>query len=271
MNKYKHLVVAGDSWTYGSEIKDPSLSADVRDWDEENDSYRLPRIWPTKLGTKIDAEKVVNLSYPASSNDRIIRTLYSWLAQEYFVTEKDTSDLFVVVGFTSPERKDFFFDDQSENFRDWITLWPMLNWTHPMKNLQSFNELYVNYFWNEEEYVHRYLEQIFNLQTVFKQYKINYLMFQAFYQKEDLHILNWNDNPYARHFNGRADKLLWKLIDPVRFMHKNDSIHSFHNYILDRDTSKEKTISISGMHPSEIAHTWWAEHIYQYCEEHKIW
>lgn len=271
MKKYKHLVVAGDSWTYGSEIRDPSLPEKIKDWDEQNDVYRLPRIWPTKLKDKMNCERVVNLSYPASSNDRIIRTLTSWLVQEYIAPEKDTSDLFVVIGFTSPERKDFYYNDPEEKFKDWITLWPMINHRHPMRALRDFNELYTVYFWNEEEYIHRYVNQIFNLQLLFKQYNINYLMFQAFYQRKDLHILNWLDNPYTRNFVGQPDKCMWELIDPIRFMHKNETIHSFHNYILDKDPSQYKTISIKGMHPSEIAHTWWADHIYDYCEVNKLW
>ena len=110
-NKFKKLVVAGDSWTYGSEIRDPKLPTSVNDWDEPNDAYRLPRIWPTKLGAHLDAEEVINLSYPAASNDRIVRNLVGWLTQEYLSTGKDTSELFVVVGFTSPERKDFYYRD----------------------------------------------------------------------------------------------------------------------------------------------------------------
>ena len=43
------IIVAGDSWTFGSEIKDPNLSH-VKDWDKENNAYRIPKIWPTKYG-----------------------------------------------------------------------------------------------------------------------------------------------------------------------------------------------------------------------------
>ena len=79
MPKFKRLVVSGDSWTYGSEIRDPKLPESVKDWDEPNDAYRLPKIWPTKLGNYLGVDDVVNLSYPAASNDRIVRNLVGWL------------------------------------------------------------------------------------------------------------------------------------------------------------------------------------------------
>ena len=44
-----HLLTAGDSWTFGSEVRDPELPQSVSDWDPENNAYRIPRIWPTLL------------------------------------------------------------------------------------------------------------------------------------------------------------------------------------------------------------------------------
>ena len=130
MPNFKRLVVSGDSWTYGSEIRDPKLPESVKDWDEPNDSYRLPKIWPTKLGNHIGVDDVVNLSYPAASNDRIVRNLVGWLTQEYLAPKRDTSELFVVVGFTSPERKDFYYRNINNKFEHfWYTLWPV-SYTH---------------------------------------------------------------------------------------------------------------------------------------------
>ena len=42
----KHLVVAGDSWTFGSEIVDPKLGGKFKEWDSANNTYLIPRIWP---------------------------------------------------------------------------------------------------------------------------------------------------------------------------------------------------------------------------------
>ena len=34
-----NLLVCGDSWTFGSEIRDPSLPEHIKDWDIDNNSY----------------------------------------------------------------------------------------------------------------------------------------------------------------------------------------------------------------------------------------
>jgi hypothetical protein len=266
MNK-KKLVVIGDSWTYGSEIRDPKLPKEVNDWDPPNDQYRIPRIWPTKLANKLDYD-VVNLSYPAASNDRSVRILTGWLSQEYFSKKKSTDDLFVVVGLTSPERKDFYYKSDTHNF--WYTVWPMWEHKYPQPELTEFSKLYALYMWNSEEYTHRYLQQIFYLQTLFNHYKIKHLFFQAFYQSNTMHIKNWTDDPYSRQYNAQPDHMLWDLIDPVRFMHKDDKVHSFHNYITSKDTSPNKETSILLMHPSETGHTWWADHMYEYLMDHNL-
>ena len=106
-----HLLTAGDSWTFGSEIKDPNLPDTVSDWDSENNAYRIPKIWPTKLAKVLQADDLSNISYPAASNDRIVRLTLSWITQHYIIPKKDTKDLFVIVGFTSPARKDFYYKD----------------------------------------------------------------------------------------------------------------------------------------------------------------
>jgi len=64
--------------------------------------------------------------------------------------------------------------------------------------------------------------------------------------------------------------MLWDLINPVRFMHKNEDMHSFHNYIVNKDKSPDHKESLLVMHPTELAHTWWAEHVYDYCLKNNI-
>lgn len=270
--KNTRLVVSGDSWTYGSEIRNPALPDSVNDWDEQNDSYRLPKIWPTKLGRHLAVEEVINLSYPAASNDRIVRNIVGWLTQEYIFSGKNTDELFVIIGFTSPERKDFYYKDTNNKSKHfWFTLWPMWKHKYPQDELNRFSELYATYLWNPEEYVHRYLNQVFYLQTLFQKYNIKYLFFQAFYQRNDMNIRQWIDDPYCRHYNGQPDQMIWDLVDPIRFMHKDKEVHSFHNYIVSKDKSLGQKECILNMHPSELGHTWWADHVYEYGKENKLW
>ena len=74
-----HLLTAGDSWTFGSEIKDDGLPHTVSDWDPENNAFRIPKIWPTLLSQRLNCKDHTNISYPASSNDRIVRHTISWI------------------------------------------------------------------------------------------------------------------------------------------------------------------------------------------------
>jgi len=269
LNNIKKLVVIGDSWTYGSEIRDPILSDDINDWDKPNDEYRLPRIWPTKLGNMLGVQEVVNLSYPAASNDRSVRHIMGWLTEYYLKDNKSTDELFVIVGLTSPERKDFYYKSHDGNW--WFTLWPMWSHKYPQRNIARFSEAYIENFYNSEEYTHRYVNQLFYLQTVFKQYNIKYLFFQAFYQYKDLHLKNWLDNPYTRHYKSQPDRFVWDMIDPIKFMHKEDEIQSFHNFLVNKDQTVNKTDAFLKMHPSELGHTWWAEHVYEYCKDNNLW
>lgn len=267
----RKLIVIGDSWTYGSEIRDPNFGKEINDWDQQNDEYRLPKIWPTKLSKMLGFDECINLSYPAASNDRSVRVLINWLTQVYFSKSKSTDEVFVIVGLTSPERKDFYYKDEeksSDNF--WMTLWPM--WTHKylQEPINKFSEMYIKYFWNKEEYANRYVNQLFQLQTLFERHNIKFLMFQAFYQSTEIGFKHWKDDPYIRDYNATVDQLIWDMIDPVKFVNKDNKIHSFHNYIIDRDETEDKTVSLLDMHPSETGHTWWAEYLYNYIKKFNI-
>lgn len=260
----RKLIVIGDSWTYGSEIRDPNLPESVKDWDKENDGYRLPKIWPTKLTNLMGYDECINLSYPAASNDRSVRVLVQWLTQEYFLPKKPTDEIFVIIGLTSPERKDFFYEDLSTDERFWITLWPMWKHKYWHEPINELSETYVKYFWNPEEYTNRYVNQLLYLQSLLNSYGVKHMMFQAFYQRMDTGISRWTDQPYVRDYTSMNDKMVWDLIDPVRFVNKDSGIHSFHNYITNKDETEDKKIALLDMHPSETGHTWWAEYLFEY-------
>jgi hypothetical protein len=97
------------------------------------------------------------------------------------------------------------------------------------------------------------------------------LFFQAFYQYKDMHIRQWVDDPYSRNYQSQPDKMVWDMIDEKRFVNKNTEPHSFHNYILNRDATPDKSACILNMHPSELGHTWWAEHLHEYIKDNELW
>jgi hypothetical protein len=283
MNMSKTILVAGDSWTFGSEIKDPTLSEDIKDWDVKNNSYRIPRIWPTLLATELGTS-LTNLSYPAASNDRILRLTESWLYENYISINKDTRDLTVIIGWTSPERKDFVYDDPSKKHSNpnWTTIWPQqggFNYIQPGMN--SFFKTYVTYLWHEREALNRYVHQVTAIQNLCKVHNIKLLMFQAFYDKglgihgADENIDNFIDhkNPgyindefekaeigenypgWHHHYSNELNKTMWECLDQKIFLQQ-----SFFGYMKKHDMDK----TITGQHPNELGHKLWADHIKDY-------
>ena len=63
--------------------------------DESNTDFCYEKAWPKYLANLLDF-KNVNLARSGSSNDRILRTTYSWISN-YLSAEKNPANLFVVI------------------------------------------------------------------------------------------------------------------------------------------------------------------------------
>ena len=283
----KELIVTGDSWTFGSEIINPDLPKDINELDESNDIYRISKIWPTLLKEKLNFNEIKNLGFPSASNDRAIRVLINYLTKKYISKNKSVDDLFVVVGLTSPERKDFYY--KSDDISRWVTLWPA--WEHKYNEL-GVNDLaktYVTYFWNEEEFLNRYLNQLIYLQSFFKEYNIKYLIFQSFYQpQQEYHkIETWKDSPYInmwndtfngandslnkKYFEGSSERELWDMVDSIKFMNKTKDIHSFHGFLTQHGQwSNINHIDYNMLHPNEEGHKLWANELSTYIKNNNL-
>lgn len=280
----KELIIAGDSWSFGSEIRDPSLKEEVVDWDDRNDSYRIKNIWPTHLSNYLNVD-LKNLSFPAISNDRIVRTLINYITKFYLIDKKSTNDIFVIVGLSSPERKEFFHKDKKGN---WVTIWPA--WEHnysEYSGMENFVKSYISYFNNKEEYLNRYLNQIYYLQNFFNSNNIRYLIFQSFYQPTEFHnkINEWKEIPYinlwnnsfhgsgdtkdTKYFMGSSEPVIWKLIDDKRFMNKTKENHSFHGFLLNKQIENNEKYFV-GLHPNEMGHKLWASNILSYINKNNL-
>ena len=106
---YKIIYCDGDSWTAG-DILNPELEKQGEFFinHEDNDSYRLPRVWPHKLGKLCDIE-IKNNSVAGSSNDGIVRRVLDSIPK--LLRQYKPEELCVIIGWTSPERKDFFYKE----------------------------------------------------------------------------------------------------------------------------------------------------------------
>lgn len=269
------LVGLGDSWAWGTELLDPEHCKDLRNasfhlhHEPVHIKYRESNRYLKLFGDMIGATQIVDLSRGGASNDTVVRNLTRWLASNGYTSGRSTEDLFVSIGWTSPERKDFHYNENvNAHGAGWFTLYPYFKHDYKKPGLEEFYKLYVQYLWNEGEYIQRYFSQVYQAESLLKHLGIKYLMHQAFYQNLP-HILLWKDRDFQRKLSSidPADMQLWKSVDEHRFMHKNDTeIHTFHNYVLDlggKDT-------LVNQHPSVLGHRLWAEHMYEYCKENNL-
>jgi hypothetical protein len=128
------LIVSGDSWTFGSELRDPNVDfTKIKEWDEENEKYRLSHIWPNKLADMLNIKEVINLSWPSASNDYIVRTTINWLMEKYISKKLPVDDVFIIIGFTNFSRRDFFYDGPKRSY--WRTIWPNTEYDYVDENI----------------------------------------------------------------------------------------------------------------------------------------
>jgi hypothetical protein len=67
------IYVNGDSWAYGSELRDPARPDIKNDFDVVHDTYRQAHNWPGLLGKEYNLP-VINSGWAGGSNHRILRT-----------------------------------------------------------------------------------------------------------------------------------------------------------------------------------------------------
>jgi hypothetical protein len=283
------LISNGDSWVFGSELVHPDVikkyPSDIHighyDHLPENDNYRLPRIFTTKLANKLNAESI-NLAWPADDNQSICNRTISYITENYIDKGISTNNLFVIIGWSSPERVRFWYKDETRNGKH--ILWPSLEW-HDTPSQKKFWELYVTYFWNKEEYIPRFVDTVLRFQNFCSEYNIKHLMFNAFYQgdgsgctrqqatdiniEKELSTLLADGYRYTEG-NQRFSKPIsyipiWRRISNKTYYCKDHYKNSFKTFIFDRLEQP-----FAGDHPSEDGHSLWAEELYRYINDNNL-
>jgi len=272
----KVIICDGDSWTAGHFVN-PKLKklfdrGELFEMDKRNDDYRLPKVWPYKLGKLLNSE-VVNIACAGSSNDSIVkRTIENVLK---YLKNYKPEELFVIVGWSSPERKDFYFKgDWNGGFAEsWETMYPaeLTLGFGKYKNtpLSEFYKLYLTYFWNEEEYIARYMEQNLLLHYFLKDKKIKHLFFNSFYESKfflDGQLVNamHEDIELVQEIYEKFNSKL--ITEDFKKINKN-FFHdiSFREMMVSKDSEfpwpEGVWDKVDGHHPSELAHEFWAEEL----------
>jgi hypothetical protein len=294
MSKKLEIVCDGDSWVFGCEIVDPELELKYGkntyrgryDYYEENDSYRIPRIFPTYLAELMDA-KVTNLSWPADDNGTILNRTILYITKEYLAKGRSTDNLLVIVGWSSPERNVFFYKNTDVPFAERFRLWPQVRHFYD-KAQEDFWKIYVQYLWNAEEYMPRYVMNVIQLQNFCKAHNIKWMCFNAFYQTPNRDVKEWQDldvkkillethsggGPYhissdeisKRKYYQFTYSELWDTVDPIRFYKKDQPENTFKSFIMKTDLNPV----FYGWHPSPESHKAWAEELVRYINENKL-
>ena len=289
------IVVDGDSWVFGCEIVCPTIAIQypkdthpgAYDYIEANDSYRIPKIFPTHLASLLNAN-VTNISWPADDNGTILRRTIGYITNNYLVPKKSTDNLLVIIGWSSPERNSFWFKngDMSRQFR----LWPQVkHFDEPVQ--EEFWKLYVTYMWHAEEYMVRYAFQVLQFQNFCDSNNINWMCFNSFYQTPNKNVHEWNDLDVEKELlklggklgghtcfesdegNTRQNKSydysgVWGLINPIRFYKKNQPNNTFKSYI--ENPNNEIQDVFNGWHPSPESHKAWAKELTNYIKTNNI-
>jgi hypothetical protein len=245
-----------------------------------NDDYRVQHIWPTHLANLLSATNV-NISRGAASNDSILELTTGWLLENYIVPKKDTTELLVVVGWSTPERKNVMFENYDSSINK-VIFWPTMAETKYYKTEVSkkYFDFYTRHLWIEREYITRYVEQHYALYCFCKMNNIKMVMFDAFNSPKKTEISDWQSTiesiikawpAYSTDgwFHGPDDMLekqrlinIWNEIPSSCMILKDESPASFKGYI-DQNIADADS-RMNGLHPSESSHKVWADFLHQH-------
>jgi hypothetical protein len=290
------IICDGDSWVFGSEIVDPEIVAQhppgtyvgYFDFEQANDAFRRPRVFSHHLQKYFDAD-ITNLSWPADDNGSILRRTIDYISNKYLKNNLSTENLFVMIGWSSPERNSFWYKD--ENISMLFRVWP--NVPHfDSKEQEKFWEMYIAYLWHPEEYMTRYVLNVIQLQNFCNNHGIKWMCFNSFYQTpKAIHAANWEDldvrtelqnlvgrnhgyqyqsttNPDSRDNMVFDYTALWDSVDPIRFYRKDQPKNTFKSYIQQPELGIDPVFW--GWHPSPDAHEAWAEELARYIKDNKL-
>jgi hypothetical protein len=232
----------------------------------------------------MDAE-VINLAWPADDNGTILNRTITYITTNYIAKGLPTDDLFVIVGWSSPERNSFWYKD--EKYAGRFRLWPQVrHFDSPPQ--EEFWQLYVTYMWHPEEYLPRYVMNVLQLQNFLNAHNIKWMCYNSFYQTPGKDVKEWSDlnvreelqkihSGGAQYHNstdpdGLRNHLqflytdLWNTVDDVRFYRKDEDSNTFYSFI--KNSTLEKPFN--GWHPSPEAHELWAKELVRYINENNL-
>lgn len=262
------IFTEGDSWTSG-DIIDPKLKAKgITDINNiENDKYRLPKVWPNKLAKKFKVQ-VKNTSRAGSSNDGILRRTINNILSLLEIYKPN--EIFAIIGWSSPERKDFFHKSKS-----WDTYYPAQadSYSKEDKERYDFFKRYVSLYWQEEEYITRYINQTILIHNFLKSKKIKHVFFNAFYENNtgafhkqpelktfiEKYHRQGKKHPHYLEYIG----LNKSIQEYIRIEKKYFTKYSFREFI----SNKKREKHYDGIHPNQLSHRLWSNYLHSHLKD----
>ena len=165
-----------------------------------------------------------------------------------------------MVGWTSPERKDFFYREPGETDSHWLTLQPAQNmefYNSDAKDLKHFFKTYVRCFWHPEEFFHRYVRQNLYLHYFLKSHNIEHLFYSSFYENPDVGIDDMGKEMY--------DLIPPNTLENFHVLCKTSYKDlTFRNYVQEvhideNSNNKHQNKFFADHHPTELGHRLWSE------------
>jgi hypothetical protein len=169
-------------------------------------------------------------------------------------------------------------------------LWPQVE-NFDATPQREFWKLYVQYLWNNEEYIPRYVMNVLDFQNFCNTNNIKWMCFNSFYQTPNKNVTEWEDLDIHQELEKLKDKVgnyqyshttnstnrlyknldytgLWNLVDPVRFYKKDQPKNTFKSYI--EDPTNNINPVLHGWHPSPESHLAWAHELTRYIKENNL-
>lgn len=277
------LLACGDSWCWGAELVDPVIDPEPimnlpgggfeRQSVPENIKYRLENRYINQFAKHANIDDIVDLSLPSQSNDAIFRKLIAWLADNEYLGGKDTSDLIISIGWTSPERTEHYYKEQfgDTNYAPYGPWSLDQDFTVQLgdeegKKLNQFYNLFFDLFGDAKGFVTKYIHTVFLAQMLLKSLNIKYVMHQAFYHHHEQMLREWDDEVYRNENLIMSNELstMWNLIDNDRFIDKSSTAHKV---MIEKGSLEDSFIVF---HPSALGHKIWGQYMFDFCKEKNI-
>lgn len=274
----KKILACGDSWCWGAELVDPAVEpvpimtlpggGFERQSKPENIKYRLEKRYINQFATRAGIEDIEDISMPSLSNDAILRRLLHWLAENGHTDHRNNSDLLVSIGWTSPERTEFYYKEKW-GCDHWATYGP---WALDQKfekdhdKLHTFFNLYFDLFGEPAGFVSKYVQTVWIAQTILKSLNIKYVMHQAFYHHHEQLIKQWDDKLYKEQNMQLTEGVvkLWESVDNRFFVNKDHPDLSTAHHVMVAKGGIDNVFEI--FHPNAAGHEIWGEYLYDFCK-----